>query len=142
LDSFSGVAAAPAELQGPVGLLVNSAPSKLTDTLDSLRTRINGVFDGHTEDAKKVAAMASYICSANVSNYMLSNVQRLALVLLADGENWRAHEKQAFHYEEGAWLRVSTLSVRVRLKWMSRKCIALAMMLHSCPYVMRGVIAA
>ena len=40
-----------------------------------------------------------------MSNYQMSNKQKLALT-------WRAHQKQIFHYEDGAWVMVEGLRVK------------------------------
>ena len=34
----------------------------------------------------------------------MSNKQKLMLPMLIDGDNWRAHCRQAFHYKDGAWV--------------------------------------
>jgi hypothetical protein len=104
------------ELEGPPQVAAASGPDTLVKQLADLRRRISVRFDGHEDETHKIAAMVSYLIEARISNYMLSNLQRLALVLLVDGENWRAHKKQAFRYDNGAWKRVDGLFVSAPLK--------------------------
>jgi hypothetical protein len=59
----------------------------------------------------KVIAMSKYLCGAEISNYQLSNEHKLVLALLSDGENWRAHDKQVFHYSDGAWVMCEKMQV-------------------------------
>ena len=47
----------------------------------------------------------------NSTNYMMSNVQKLVLFLLIDGDNWRAHKRQLFHLRDGAWDMEEKLSL-------------------------------
>ena len=61
------------------------------------------------EDVRHLLALCKYVCDLNASNYMMSNKQKLVLSMLADGHAWRAHHRQIFHYEDGAWVRTSSL---------------------------------
>ena len=47
----------------------------------------------------------------DAANYCMSNKQKLMLAMLIDGQNWRAHCRQAFRYDDGAWVRSETLSI-------------------------------
>lgn len=47
----------------------------------------------------------------NAANYMMSNNQKLLLIMFLDGENWRAHNQQIFHYQDGAWTMAMALSI-------------------------------
>ena len=63
------------------------------------------------EDVRHLLALCKYVCDLNASNYMMSNKQKLVLSMLADGHAWRAHHRQIFHYEDGAWVRTSSLVI-------------------------------
>ena len=66
----------------------------------------------YNDDVRKLVAMAKFICEAPMSNYQMSNKQKLALAMLMEPQTWRAHQKQIFHYEDGAWVMVEGLRVK------------------------------
>ncbi|CAL1143025.1 unnamed protein product [Cladocopium goreaui] len=53
------------------------------------------------------------IASMNVSNYQMSTKQKLLLIMLVDGEHWRAHDRQMFYYENGVWKMKPSLTIEV-----------------------------
>lgn len=57
--------------------------------------------------------MCKYLCDVNAANFIMSNKQKLFLILLLDGDVWRAHNQQIFHYSNGAWSMTEALSVEV-----------------------------
>ena len=62
---------------------------------------------------RSMMEMSKYLCDVNAANFMMSNKQKLFLIRLLDGEVWRAHSQQIFHYQNGAWSMVSVLSIEV-----------------------------
>ncbi|CAE7726165.1 unnamed protein product [Symbiodinium sp. CCMP2592] len=62
-----------------------------------------------TPECSQLVAMAKYVCDMDAANYMMSNKQKLMLAMLIDGDSWRAHCRQAFHYKDGAWVRADSL---------------------------------
>lgn len=74
--------------------------------IDVLAARFN-----FSPDVKKLMCMAKFLCDATISTYILSNTHKLALLLYVDGESWRAHCKQAFRYDAGAWTMQPRLSI-------------------------------
>lgn len=45
----------------------------------------------------------NFLSDMNAANYMMSNKQKLMLIMLVDGEHWRARNQQIFQYRSGAW---------------------------------------
>ncbi|CAE7371257.1 unnamed protein product, partial [Symbiodinium necroappetens] len=52
-----------------------------------------------------------YLSDATMANYVMSSKHKLGLIMLMESTQWRAHHKQVFHYENGAWIMVSGLKV-------------------------------
>ena len=55
--------------------------------------------------------MAKYLLDATMANYVMSAKHKLGLAMLIESKLWRAHHKQVFHYENGAWIMVTGLEV-------------------------------
>ena len=71
-------------------------------------------FKDRRELAKTLVTLIRYLVQANLSNYQLSNMHKLAIFVIIDGYNWRAHSKQAFNYSEfGAWLEADSIVIRI-----------------------------
>ena len=70
-------------------------------------------YAAHDKETRKLIEMAKYVADMNAANYMMSNRQKLCLIMLVDGESWRAHSKQVFQYQAGAWQMVGGLKVDV-----------------------------
>ncbi|CAE7706700.1 unnamed protein product [Symbiodinium sp. CCMP2592] len=68
-------------------------------------------FPDFAPETCKLVSIANYICDMDAANYCMSNKQKLMLAMLIDGHNWRAHCRQAFRYEDGAWVRCENLSI-------------------------------
>ena len=68
--------------------------------------------DYHVE-TRTLFEMSKYISNMNASNYMMSNKQGLMLIMLVDGDLWRAHSKQIFHYRDGAWDMADGLRIEI-----------------------------
>ena len=68
-------------------------------------------FPDFTPESRKLISIAYYVCDMDAANYCMSNKQKLMLAMLIDGQNWRAHCRQAFRYDDGAWVRSETLSI-------------------------------
>ena len=47
----------------------------------------------------------------NAANYCMALRHRLFLLMLVEGEHWRAHSKQIFKYKSGAWVQASALEI-------------------------------
>jgi len=47
--------------------------------------------------------MKYLVKDASMSGFKLDISDELMVFLLLDGQNWRAHDKQAFHYDSGCW---------------------------------------
>ena len=62
-------------------------------------------------DVRKLLASSRFLCEINAANYMMSNRQKVCLAMLIEGELWRAHYKQMFRYEHGAWVMQTELKV-------------------------------
>ena len=56
-------------------------------------------------------AMRYLAFEATISGYRLRQEHKLALLLIADGGNWRARNLQTFCYSNGCWGKVDCLSV-------------------------------
>ena len=68
---------------------------------------------GHlTVDAQKLLILAKFITDMDCANYMPSNMQQLTVCMLLEGNLWRAHQRQVFHYEDGAWVMAGSLSIQ------------------------------
>eukprot|EP00435_Cladocopium_sp_Y103_P075877 s462_g68.t1 len=63
--------------------------------------------------ARTLLEVTMFLSSMNAANYMMSSKQKLLLIMLIDGEHWRAHNKQIFKYHAGAWEMVSSLQIEV-----------------------------
>ena len=59
--------------------------------------------EGFNENMRILASMVKYVCDVDLANYTMSNKHKLGMAMLLEGVHWRAHQKQIFHYEEGAW---------------------------------------
>ncbi|CAE7597628.1 unnamed protein product, partial [Symbiodinium sp. CCMP2592] len=70
------------------------------------------LFGGLGDGVCRLMVIAKFVCTMNCSNYMMSNIQKLTMCLLLEGEQWRAHQRQVFHYEDGAWVMVPSFTVR------------------------------
>ena len=68
-----------------------------------------GAFPDFGAGMLKFMTLVKYICDMDAANYVMSNKHKLMLAMLIDGENWRAHCRQAFHYDDGAWTRAAGL---------------------------------
>ncbi|CAE7307333.1 unnamed protein product [Symbiodinium sp. CCMP2592] len=67
---------------------------------------------GHLLPAHRIiVAMSKFVCELDCTNYMLSNKQKLMLAMLLDGDHWRAHKRQIFHYDNGAWIMKGSLNI-------------------------------
>ena len=56
--------------------------------------------------------LGKFVCDLDCANYMLANSQKLMIAMLLDGEKWRTHKKQIFHYDDGAWIMQPTLVIK------------------------------
>ena len=101
--------AAPPAPQRPDG----QAPVvKKTSTLQSCQAYSEWVSTSYPHlkaIEQKILSAAKCLCDVQAANYMLSHKQKLLVTLLLDGEHWRAHHRQIFHYEDGAWVMRSQL---------------------------------
>lgn len=57
--------------------------------------------------------LTKYVCDMKAANYMMLNKQKLFLILLVDSDFWRAHSRQVFRFENGAWNMTSSLKVEM-----------------------------
>ena len=64
-----------------------------------------------SKQALTLLVLAKYTCQMSAANYQLSNKQKLMLLMLIDGNNWRAHRHQIFQYSAGSWNMRSAISV-------------------------------
>ena len=64
-----------------------------------------------SQDSRILLSMAKYLSDATMANYVMSSKHKLGLIMLMESTQWRAHHKQVFHYENGAWIMVSGLKV-------------------------------
>ena len=62
---------------------------------------------------QKLLQLIKYAATMNAANYHMSPKHKLMLIMLVDGEQWRAHNRQAFHYSEGAWVMKEGLHIEV-----------------------------
>ena len=62
-------------------------------------------------DVRKLLASSRFLREIDATNYMMSNRQKVCLAMLIEGELWRAHYKQMFRYEHGAWVTQTELKV-------------------------------
>ena len=62
-------------------------------------------------DVRKLLASSRFLREIDAANYMMSNRQKVCLAMLIEGELWRAHYKQMFRYEHGAWVTQTELKV-------------------------------
>ena len=62
-------------------------------------------------DVRKLLASSRFLCEIDTANYMMSNRQKVCLAIFIEGELWRAHYKQMFRYEHGAWGMQTELKV-------------------------------
>ena len=67
---------------------------------------------GHLSSTHRtIVAMSKFVCELDCANYMLANKQKLMLAMLLDGDHWRAHQRQIFHFENGAWVMKGSLDI-------------------------------
>ena len=59
-----------------------------------------------------MVVLGKFVCDLDCANDMLSNNQKLMIAMLLDGEKWRAHKKQIFHYDDGAWIMEPILVIK------------------------------
>lgn len=64
--------------------------------------------------------VSKFLSSMNAANYMMSHKQKLLLIMLIDGEHWRAHNKQIFKYNMEVlveWCRHCKLKPATSSSW-------------------------
>ena len=87
-------------------------PNKLTDHIAQLvNWRETDLHQGLDETTRILISMARYLSDATMANYVMSGKHKLGLIMLMESKLWRAHHKQVFHYENGAWIMASELKV-------------------------------
>ena len=87
-------------------------PSSLVEKIQEMNIEGIELFGGLGDAVSRLMVIAKFVCAMNCFNYMMSNIQKLTMCLLLEGDQWRAHQRQVFHYEDGAWIMVSSLAVR------------------------------
>ena len=73
----------------------------------------DATFSSLCAEDRTVVEMSKFLATVSAANYQMSNKQKLFLILLVDGHSWRAHSRQNFHYDDGAWKMVGALSIEV-----------------------------
>ena len=64
------------------------------------------------DEERKILAASTYLVrDAEFPGYKMRIEHRMVLFLIFDGENWRSHSLQAFHYSEGHWGQAARLRV-------------------------------
>ena len=67
--------------------------------------------DGLDQKSRILLSMVKYLSDTTMANYVMSIKHKLGLAMLMESKTWRAHHKQVFHYQNGAWTMVSGLQV-------------------------------
>eukprot|EP00959_Pyramimonas_sp_CCMP1952_P256055 5348128-Pyramimonas_sp.AAC.1 len=60
-------------------------------------------FDDLPKDKRILVGLVRYLSEAPISNCALSNHRRLTMLLIIEGDRWRAHSKGRFYYTGGCW---------------------------------------
>ncbi|CAK0904007.1 unnamed protein product [Prorocentrum cordatum] len=69
-------------------------------------------FGPETEfERRKLLRVMTDLCDTTVSSYQISHAQLLVILLVLDGEHWRAHNKHTFRYTDGAWDQTEYLEI-------------------------------
>ncbi|CAE8688578.1 unnamed protein product, partial [Polarella glacialis] len=91
--------------------VVPQKPLTFLEEMSKIMKYVQETYPGWSTTDMKLIAIVKFLCDANTSNYILSNAQRLGVILLVDGEHWRAHRHQVFHYQDGAWVMTPQISI-------------------------------
>lgn len=83
----------------------------LLSTWKAYRSWSEGLLPSHDPENHLILQVVKYMASMNAANYQMSNKQKLMLIMLVDGEHWRAHSRQAFMYSNGAWVMTTGLKI-------------------------------
>ena len=100
-------------LDGGAGVAVaEAAPTTVKGVVAHVHKEIDVKFGSVRDMSWKVAAVTMYLCEENITGYAPSNKHVLTIMMIIDGEHWRAHHKQSFHYEPvGAWVESDRVAV-------------------------------
>ena len=85
----------------------------LLDVWKNYRTWGSNNYPNLPVHVRTMMELMNCIASMNVSNYQMSTKQKLLLIMLVDGEHWRAHDRQMFYYENGVWKMKPSLTIEV-----------------------------
>ena len=85
----------------------------LLDVWKNYRTWGSNNYPNLPVHVRTMMELMNCIASTNVSNYQMSTKQKLLLIMLVDGEHWRAHDRQMFYYENGVWKMKPSLTIEV-----------------------------
>jgi hypothetical protein len=86
-----------------------AAATEATLTIPEIVAKIKEEIEsdyGHwTPHSKIMAGLVKFLTVTNIAGYNLSNVQKLQMLRIVDGDMWRAHLCQTFGYEKkyGVW---------------------------------------
>ena len=95
----------------PIGVSAEDNANLAHALVDMARETRNGFPDICGECGRLATALRYLAREATISGYRLRKERKLALLLIADGGNWRAHNLQTFCYPNGCWAKVDCLSV-------------------------------
>ncbi|CAK0861635.1 unnamed protein product, partial [Prorocentrum cordatum] len=69
-------------------------------------------FDDLPKDKRILVGLVRYLSEAPISNYALSNHHRLTMLLIVEGDRWRAHSKGCFYYTGGCRDQVEAFDIK------------------------------
>lgn len=98
-------------VQQPVPAPAQGQSESMIDYWRGSRAWSFQAFPGTSESLRKVLEMSRFLCEMNAANYCMALRHRLFLLMLVEGEHWRAHSKQIFKYKSGAWVQASALEI-------------------------------
>ncbi|CAK0838509.1 unnamed protein product [Prorocentrum cordatum] len=69
-------------------------------------------FEDSPKDKITLAGLVRHLSEAPISNCALSSHHRLTMLLIIEGDRWRAHSKKCFYYTGGCWDQVEAFDIQ------------------------------
>ena len=131
-------------VQQPVPAPAQGQSESMIDYWRGSRAWSFQAFPGTSESLRKVLEMSRFLCEMNAANYCMALRHRLFLLMLVEGEHWRAHSKQIFKYKSGAWVQAKNRKNSNVLRHLVCECLNLSQKtighpLKTCLYVLNYV---